>query len=226
MATDLEVLISEIRSSTPDPLGQLERAAHKAMDLEAFADALLTHFVDACRREGHTWADIGERLGVTRQAVQKRFTVNVDPEDLERFTDRAKTALSQAEREALGLNHNFIGTEHIVLALFDVGGMAQEVLEGVGIQKEQVATAVREIIGAGPAPVVGRIQFTPRAKKVLSEALQEALELGHNYIGTEHLLLALFRGQDGVAKRVLEQLGASQAVVREKVIQTLADRRP
>ena len=141
----------------------------------------------------------------------------------ERFTDRARRVLVLAQEEARLLNHNFIGTEHILLGLIHEGeGVAAKALESLGISLEAVREKVEETIGPAGSSTTGSPPFTPRAKKVLELSLREALQLGHNYIGTEHLLLALYRGQSGVAKQVLEQLGASEAAVREKVLAALA----
>jgi ATP-dependent Clp protease ATP-binding subunit ClpC len=127
----------------------------------------------------------------------------------ERFTDRARRVVVLAQEEARLLNHNYIGTEHILLGLIHEGeGVAAKALESLGISLEKVRQQVEEIIGAGQSPPSGHIPFTPRAKKVLELSLREALQLGHNYIGTEHILLGLIREGEGVAAQVLVKLGA------------------
>ncbi len=126
----------------------------------------------------------------------------------ERFTDRARRVVVLAQEEARMLNHNYIGTEHILLGLIHEGeGVAAKALESLGISLEAVRSQVEEIIGQGQQAPSGHIPFTPRAKKVLELSLREALQLGHNYIGTEHILLGLIREGEGVAAQVLVKLG-------------------
>lgn len=141
----------------------------------------------------------------------------------ERFTDRARRVVVLAQEEARALNHNYIGTEHILLGLIHEGeGVAAKALESMGISLEAVRTEVEDIIGTGGHPPSGYIPFTPRAKKVLELALREALQLGHKYIGTEHILLGLIREGEGVAAQVLVKLGADLSRVRQQVIQLLS----
>src|SRR5215208_6703318 len=141
----------------------------------------------------------------------------------ERFTDRARRVVVLAQEEARMLNHNYIGTEHILLGLIHEGeGVAAKSLESLGISLEGVRQQVEEIIGQGQQAPSGHIPFTPRAKKVLELSLREALQLGHNYIGTEHILLGLIREGEGVAAQVLVKLGADLNRVRQQVIQLLS----
>ena len=143
----------------------------------------------------------------------------------ERFTDRARRVVVLAQEEARMLNHNYIGTEHILLGLIHEGeGVAAKALESLGISLEAVRQQVEEIIGQGQQAPSGHIPFTPRAKKVLELSLREALQLGHNYIGTEHILLGLIREGEGVAAQVLVKLGADLNRVRQQVIQLLRAR--
>ena len=140
----------------------------------------------------------------------------------ERFTDRARRVVVLAQEEARMLNHNYIGTEHILLGLIHEGeGVAAKALESLGISLDAVRQQVEEIIGQGQQAPSGHIPFTPRAKKVLELSLREALQLGHNYIGTEHILLGLIREGNGVAAQVLVMLGADLNRVRLTVIQLL-----
>ena len=141
----------------------------------------------------------------------------------ERFTDRARRVVVLAQEEARLLNHNYIGTEHILLGLIHEGeGVAAKALESLGISLEAVRNQVQEIIGQGGSSPSGHIPFTPRAKKVLELSLREALQLGHNYIGTEHILLGLIREGEGVAAQVLVKLGADLSRVRQQVIKLLS----
>jgi len=143
----------------------------------------------------------------------------------ERFTDRARRVVVLAQEEARLLNHSYIGTEHILLGLIHEGeGVAAKALESLSISLEAVRNQVEEIIGQGQQAPSGHIPFTPRAKKVLELSLREALQLGHNYIGTEHILLALLREGEGVAAQVLVKLGADLNRVRQQVLQLLHGR--
>ena len=140
----------------------------------------------------------------------------------ERFTDRARRVVVLAQEEARPLNHGYVGTEHILLGLIREGeGVAAKALESLGISLAAVRQQVEEIIGQGQQAPTGEIPFTPRAKKVLELALREARQLGHNYIGTEHILLGLIREGEGVAAQVLVRLGADLNRVRQQVIQLL-----
>ena len=128
----------------------------------------------------------------------------------DKFTDRARKVLTLAQEEAQRFNHNYIGTEHLLLGLVREGeGVAARVLENMGVELPKVRTAVEFIIGRGDRPVVGEIGLTPRAKRVIELAIDEARRLGHNYIGTEHLLLGLVREGEGIAAGVLERSGST-----------------
>jgi Clp amino terminal domain, pathogenicity island component len=141
----------------------------------------------------------------------------------ERFTDRARRVVVLAQEEARLLNHNYIGTEHILLGLVhEEQGVAARALTELGISLEAVRAEVEEIIGQGQSAPTGHIPFTPRAKKVLELSLREALQFGHDYIGTEHILLGLIREGEGVGAQVLVKLGASQDRVRQQVTQLLS----
>jgi ATP-dependent Clp protease ATP-binding subunit ClpA len=141
----------------------------------------------------------------------------------ERFTDRARRVVVLAQEEARLLNHDYIGTEHLLLGLAHEGqGVAAKALELLGIRLEALRAQVEEIIGRGQWAPSGHIPFTPRAKKVLELSLRESKQLGHNYIGTEHILLGLIREGEGVAAQVLVKLGADFSRVRQQVIQLLS----
>ena len=145
----------------------------------------------------------------------------------ERFTDRARRLVALAQDEARRLNHDYIGTEHILLGLIhDGGGVAATALESLGISLNAVRQQVEEIIGQGQHAPSGHIPFTARAKKVLELSLREALQIGHNYIGTEHILLGLIREGDGVAAQVLVKLGADLNRVRPRVIELISGQQP
>ena len=140
----------------------------------------------------------------------------------ERFTDRARRVVVLAQDEARLLNHNYIGTEHILLGLIHENeGVGAKALEALGVTLDAVREQVRDIIGEGKQTPSGHIPFTPRAKKVLELSLREALQLGHNYIGTEHILLGLLREGEGTAVKVLSRLKAEHSAVRQEVIERL-----
>jgi ATP-dependent Clp protease ATP-binding subunit ClpC len=141
----------------------------------------------------------------------------------ERFTDRARRVVVLAQEEARVLNHDYIGTEHILLGLIrEGGGVAYQALSQMGVSLVQVRAAIEQMIGEGQRAPTGHIPFTPRAKKVLELSLREALQLGHTYIGTEHILLGLVREGEGVAAQVLERYGANMDRVRHTVVELLS----
>ena len=161
------------------------------------------------------WLPLAEKI--------RMATMRTQPKGMfQRFTDRARRAVHLAQEEARLLRHNYVGTEHLLLGLLYEGeGVAATALDSLGISLEAVRAQVEEIIGRGPTTPTGHIPFTPRAKKVLELSLRQALQLGHNYIGTEHLLLGLLREGEGVAAQALARLGADHARVREGVLELL-----
>jgi ATP-dependent Clp protease ATP-binding subunit ClpC len=143
----------------------------------------------------------------------------------EKFTERARRVIVLAQEEARVLNHSAIGTEHLLLGIVHEGqGVAARTLEALGIRLAAVRRAIEREVPRGASPAVGTLSFTPRAKKALENALRESLQLGHNYIGTEHILLGLMRTDDGRAARVLTDLGATFEGVRAQALSVLADR--
>jgi ATP-dependent Clp protease ATP-binding subunit ClpC len=141
----------------------------------------------------------------------------------ERFTERAREVIVLAQDEARRLSHNYIGTEHLLLGLLrEEEGLAARALESLGVTLEEVRAQVARIIGQGDEVTTGQIPFTPRAKKVLELALREALSLGHNYVGSEHILLGLVRENQGVAARVLLGLDADAEKIRNEIIRMLS----
>ena len=226
--TTLDGLIREVQGSTPDVLEQLAMASQRATELTELGDALLTHFVDRCRSSGRTWAEIGAHLGVTRQAAQKRFVDSVgESVPLERFTMKARQALDAAQDVATSLRHNYVGTEHQLLALFDIeAALAERALLELGATRDAVEAAVLARVRRGSRAVSGPQPMTPRARKVLEEAANAAADLGHNYVGTEHLFLGLYRGQDGIALQVLNDLGVTRDRAKDKVVELLAGFNP
>ena len=148
-------------------------------------------------------------------------------EQFEKFTDRARKVLTLAQEEATRFNHNYIGTEHLLLGLVrENDGVAAKVLANMGVQLSKVRSAVEFIIGRGESMVPGELGLTPRAKKVLELAIDEARRLNHHYIGTEHLLLGLVREGEGIAAGVLESLGVNLERVRTQVMQIVSQAPP
>src|SRR5580698_9325434 len=171
----LQELIDAVRADAAgeESLLQLSQASRTVGDLEQVADALLGHFVDQCRRSGHSWSEISTALGVSKQAAHKRFTTELPT--FERFTERARKVLVNSETEAHRLGHGFVGTEHILLALFDVAeSLALSVLDEVGVTKAAVEGRVVQLIKTATPSEGGRLPFTPRAKAVLAAAVDEA----------------------------------------------------
>ena len=217
----VEDMIATIRADAPsaDPLAQLTTAAEAAAALESVADSALTHFVDECRRAGRSWSEISGALGVTKQAAHKRFTPTVPP--FERFTPRATAVLEDAVSQARRIGHNFVGTEHILLALVaQDDSVAVRVLDQVGVTSAAIEAQIASAFPAGGA-TSATPPFTPRANASINGAVREADQLGHGYVGTEHLLLALFTDGEALAAKILTQLGASYDGVRTRVIQML-----
>lgn len=177
----------------------------------------LTRYV--CRLLGRTRARAGchGKRNDTRMHDRARF---------DKFTERARKVLRLAQEEAQRFHHNYIGTEHLLLGLVREGeGVAAKVLTSLGVDLEKVRKAVEDIIGRGDRVVLGEIGFTPRAKKVIELAVDEARSLNHHYIGTEHLLLGLLREGEGIGAGVLESFGLNLQEVRVKTIKVLTDKR-
>lgn len=230
----LDVLIGLTRERAPSgvPLDLLASASALSRDLNDLSDRLVDHFVRQARRAGCSWAQIAEALGVTRQAAQQRFAGRWRGRLRGRrkaapwhgYTDRARRVVELAQEEARRLDHNYVGTEHVLLGILrQPAGVGAKVLHAWSVTNDGVRREVEARIGRGdPTSVRLPIPFTPRAKKALDLAVREAKELGHNYVGTEHLLLALVSIPEGVAARILEGVGAGKERIREQIIRLLA----
>ncbi|HLI45170.1 MAG TPA: Clp protease N-terminal domain-containing protein [Acidimicrobiales bacterium] len=220
-------LIETVRADavSGEPLDELAQAARTARELEESADAVLGHFVERCRRAGYSWTEISGVLGVTRQAAHKRFTgplppnAGSEPAAFDRFTPRSRAALRQAAEEARQLGHGFVGTEHLLLALFsDPDGISAKVLARTGVTREAVLGFVTEQVPpTAPLDLGLPMPFTPRATAALRAAVEQALGLGHNYIGTEHLLLGLYGDEGAIAYQALAAAGLGYERAREAV---------
>lgn len=219
----LGALIDQVNSTTDDPVERLASAAARAAELSSLGDQLIGHFVDTARVSGVSWAQIGQALGgVSKQAAQKRFSP-----DFSRFTDRAKAVMTDSESIAIQHRHSYMGTEHILLALCeDERSVAAKALTAIGGPLSEIRAAATAALGP-ESPVQGKPRFTPKAKAALNSALDEALGLNHNYIGTEHLLLGLVAGDPNsddasVAARLLAERDITYQAVKDDVVEQLA----
>src|SRR5215218_485498 len=184
--------------------------------------ALVVSMIVAGRNRSMTWWSSGRGEVFHGESRIEDYDARTG-DRFDRFTERARKVLTLAQDEAQRFNHNYIGTEHLLLGLIREGeGVAARVLENMNVELAKVRTAVEFIIGRGDRPVVGEVGLTPRAKRVIELAIDEARRLGHNYIGTEHLLLGLVREGEGIAAGVLESLGVNLDKVRHEVIRVLS----
>jgi hypothetical protein len=213
-----------------DALQRVRVATALASELASLGDAVVNHFVEQAREEGRSWADIGEVLGMTKQAAQQRFRVRWFDRLIGRrgvpwmeFTDRARRVVEVAAQEARSLNHNYLGTEHLLLAILrDKDSVGARALRDLGVSLTTVRRKVEQKIGRGDVPVTGNVPYTPRAKHALYGAREEAKALGHNYVGTEHLLLALSRLQRAVAAEILSENGITHQELRQSLLAILS----
>jgi hypothetical protein len=216
-----------------DPLQDLEHAMTVAGHVGDVADHLIGHFVDQARRAGASWTDIGQHMGVSKQAAQKRFVIKgleaLDPSDLSglsRFTMRARNAVAAALEEARTARHGQVEPEHIVLGLLhEPEGLAFMAFTRLGSTPEAVRAAMT-IEGTEEEPLAGGVPVGPAAGKVLQLTLREALRLGHNYIGTEHLLLGVLSDDRSHVVQALSGLGITHEAVEAFVAEVLAGYAP
>ena len=221
-APTLQELVETVERDTQgsDLLDLLATASLTVAQLEEVGDAVLSHFVDRCRRNGHSWTEISSALGVSKQAAHKRFTFPAPT--LERFTPRARTTVNGAAAAARALGHNCVGPEHILLGLFaDPQGLAALVLAEAGVERATVEARVLDAIPRGDEPLLDNPPYIPQASLALQGALGEALRLGHNYIGTEHILLGVLRDRDTLPVRILGDLGVSPEWLRTRLVDML-----
>jgi ATP-dependent Clp protease ATP-binding subunit ClpA len=221
----LDDLLSAIKKVHDEPLEQLTDAMLAAEALGEVADHLIGHFVDQARRSGASWTEIGQCMGVTKQAAQKRFvpkaqTDPINPNDgFSRFTPRARNVVVEATNKAHAMSNDEIQPGHLLLALFaDPASVAVRLLENQGVDADAAAAAVKpsEPVAAMPA----LIPFSGAARKVLELTFREALRMGHNYIGTEHVLLALFEAESDDGP--LHTLGVHKQRIEAELVEVLA----
>jgi Clp amino terminal domain, pathogenicity island component len=225
----LDDLIAVIKKVHPDVLDQLTSAVLAADHLGEIADHLIGHFVDQARRSGASWADIGKSMGVTKQAAQKRFhpkdpgePADLDPnQGFSRFTQHARSVVVAAQNEARAAGNDEIGPGHLVLGLLnEPDTIAAQVIMSQGVTLDRLRDAVAATLLPPAEQVPDLIPFEPKARKVLELTFREALRLGHNYVGTEHILLALLEHEDGSG--VLTSLGIEKATTEAAVTSALA----
>ncbi|MCW2865223.1 MAG: hypothetical protein JWP48_6931 [Actinoallomurus sp.] len=230
----LDDLITFVKRRHPEggALEHLSDAVLTSEQLGEVADHLIGHFVDQARRAGASWTEIGRYMGVSKQAAQKRFVPSKsdEPEPFEagvwaRFTPRARHAVLRAQEEARAAGHDHVGAEHILLGLLhEPDGLAAKAIEAQSVSLDLIRTGVTAVLGP-PAdePVTGHMPFTPGAKKVRELTVREALRLGHNFVGTEHILLGLFADEEGLAARVLTETGVSKDEAETWILAALAE---
>jgi hypothetical protein len=216
------------RARSADPLDRLEAAVIVADDVRDLADELIDRFVTAARESGRSWSEIGGALGVTKQAAQQRF-VAPDPSAWPKdFDDDARSLVPTAANHARRLQHRYLGTEHLLLALTENRGLAGAALQRLGVDATHVRARLLAIIGEGHSSETATLGITPRTKRVLEAAGQEARRLGHRctIASPEHVLLALSAQHKGVGPDILGELGIDERRVREQLSELLAGEAP
>jgi ClpA/ClpB-like protein len=229
----LDDLIASVRAEhrDDDPLAHVSTAVLLAGQIGDVADHLIGHFVDQARRAGASWTDIGRSMGVTKQAAQQRFVPRAagdppafEPSRFGRFTDRARKVVTRAEAEARQAGHDHVGVEHVVLGLLDQReALAARAIEAQGVSLDDARVAMVNLLGPIGGPLPEHIPFSPAAKKLLELTLREALRMGHNYVGTEHVLLAVL-GDDTPSAIVLRGLGVERVAAEAWITAQLATR--
>jgi hypothetical protein len=226
---DLQELIDTVRDDSPtsDALDQLATASTAVAQLSEVGDAVLSHYVDRARRSGYSWTEISTALGVSKQAAHKRFAGLTRLPGLDRLTDRVRRVLAAATGRAREFGHPYVGTEHLLLALYaEPEGLAAAVLTESGVSRPAVEEAVLRRAPRRDGTPEGPLPHTPLAAAAIERTVREALQLGHNYVGTEHLLLALYPGAGGtgggLAVEVLTELGLDREAAHARIIEKLS----
>jgi len=233
----LDELISYVTSTDGSALDRVSAAVRISEHLGELADHLIGHFVDQARRTGASWTEIGQSMGVTKQAAQKRFVPRAsdwgdllsgafppDPVKFSRFTDRARSAVIAARQEAIRRRNDRVLPEHLVLGLLhEQEGLAARTVAALGVSPEAARAALGATLPAAMPDEVtpGHVPFDSRAMKVLELTLREALALGHNYIGTEHILLGLLEEEENVGGGPLAGLGITRERARDWLVPVL-----
>jgi ATP-dependent Clp protease ATP-binding subunit ClpA len=189
-----------------------------AEQLDEMADHLIGHFVDQARRSGASWTGIGQSMGVSKQAAQKRFSDS----GMDRFTDRAKVVVLKAQNAARDRGHEQVGSEHLLFGLLaEWDGLAGKAIEAGGVSKERVESALAAIMPADTKNRTRHVPFSQGMKRVRELIMTEALRLGHNYVGTEHILLGLLAAQEEAATEALNGLGVTHENAQARIHEEL-----
>jgi hypothetical protein len=221
-AADLAALV-ELRAGSNAPLERLETAVTVVDQLRGVGEEVLDRFVAEARAANCSWSEIGAALGVSKQAAQQRFPAGGPltswPEGV---TEGVRAAMVSAQDESRDLGHNYVGNEHLLLGLLaQTDGMAADVLAGLGVTRAAIIAGTLEVVGAGSPRHWEALGVTPRLKQALLIARKEAHRLGHRCVGTEHMLLAIARFDEGVDAQLLRKLGAPPARIREEIAERL-----
>jgi hypothetical protein len=217
-AADVAALVEQRTESTA-PLDRLQAAVSVIDELRSVGEEVLDRFVAEARAAGSSWSEVGAALGVSKQAAQQRFPAGGPLSSWpDRVTDTVRAAMVVAQEESRYLGHNYVGNEHLLLGLLaQTDGIAADVLSGLGVTRQAIVSRTRDVHGAGSPRHWEALGVTPRLKRALELARAEARRLGHECVGTEHLLLGIARLDEGVGARLLRELGAPPARVREEI---------
>ncbi len=222
MMMRLDDLIRDVKDRHPDgtPLDHVGEAVVVAEQLGEMADHLIGHFVDQARRSGASWTGIGQSMGVSKQAAQKRFTDS----GMDRFTDRAKVVILKAQNAARDHGHEQVSSQHLIVGLFsEWEGLAGMALEAAGISKQEVERGLALIMPPKTERLHYHVPFSPGMKRVRELTMAEAVRLGHNYVGTEHILLGLLCVPEEAGSQLLSGLGATHAGIEEWTLNKLRE---
>jgi hypothetical protein len=231
----LDDLINHVRGMHPsgDPLEHLSSAVLVSEHLGELADHLVGHFVDQARKAGTSWTEIGQSIGVSKQAAQKRFVpkTSEEPELLDagvfsRFTKETRHAVFQSQEEARRAQNQSIGTEHVVLGLLhEPECLAIKAIEAQAVSIGDLREALVAALGPAGEPISGHIPFTSEAKKLLELTVRESLRLGHHHIGTEHVLLGLLDHEEAAGAKVLAELGITKDRAEQWILAALREQK-
>lgn len=218
----LDELITQVKSRSPEgnALDHLSEAVAISLELGELADHLVGHFVDQARRSGASWTMIGQSMGVTKQAAQKRFVAG--DSSLDRFTDRARVVLLKAQSEARSRSEKEVSSVHLLLGLCaEWQGLAGQAIEATGVSKDTLAEAAAAALPPLGASYPMHVGFSSGMKRVHELTVEESLRLGHNYVGTEHMLLGLLEADGEPGARILAGLGVTKPTVEQHILQML-----
>ena len=218
------------RARRNDPVDRVAVAIQLSSELAGLGDAVVSQFVDEARAEGCSWASIGDAMGVSKQGAQQRFVTRLfrtrsdSASPFSLWTPRARKAVELAQEEASGLRHNYVGTEHLLLGVLrEPDGIGGKALRKLRVKTATVRKAVVDDIGRGHSAPAGGIPFTPRSKKALEMTRREARNMGHNYVGTEHLAIALATLEpDALSRKLLAAQDVTADAIRAEVVRLLS----